>query len=261
MKSFFFFICLFLSVNLYSKHVIVDIAHITDLEPFIEADTLLIFDVGNTLIEGGTCWGHSQSIVTAIEESKARGEDPEEFLKGFAPYWIEAQKFCPGQLIEGELVPLIRRLQERGIKIMGLTHRPVETAASTLDQLFSVGIDFEKSAPYPDQIDLPFVPKARYLEGVIFSTYYNNKGTVLQEFLAYTGLLPTKIVVVDDRSDKLEDVVLTLSNLGLYVVGLHYLYPEQKPYPWDPATSTIQRRLQGSFLNDREAAALLEFTP
>src|SRR5581483_53236 len=96
---------------LYSTHTFETLDSISGLERYVQPDVLIIFDIGNTLIEGGTCWGHSRSIVTAIDDAEARGEDTEEFLKTFAPEWIFAQKFCPGQLVEPETKRVISNLQ------------------------------------------------------------------------------------------------------------------------------------------------------
>ncbi len=229
------------------------------VEALADRDTLVVFDVGNTLIEGGTSWGHARSFGHAILQAAKRGEDPKKFMQIFAPQWIEAQRYCPPRLVDPTIPLLVRRLQNRGIRVMALTHRPVETAGTTLDQLNAVGIDFELTAPYAEQMEIPLGSGVKYIEGVLFATYYNHKGWTLAEFIARAGILPGKIVIVDDRRDKLEEVVTSLSYIGFCVKGVHYQVPDSLAYPWDAEVCAIQKKWMGSVIGDAEAKALLDF--
>lgn len=259
MSRFVLFFLLILG-QLHASETYHDFDRIAYVEALADEETLVIFDVGNTLLESNCSWGHARSFVHAIAQAVKDGRTPQEFIPEFAPQWIEAQRYCSARLIESSLPLLIRRLQNRGIRVMALTHRPVETTASTLDQLNSLGIDLQVTAPYREQMDM-MMPRGqtRYLEGVLFATYYNHKGWAVAEFLARSGVLPAKIIVVDDRRDKLEEVVSTLSGLGFYVKGVHYRYPEKQQFPWDQDISALQRKWMGSILGDAEALALTGF--
>jgi hypothetical protein len=85
--------------------------------------------------------------IVLIERGKAPyGMSREEAIRDSYPGWIKTQQVCPVKPLEKDFVPSLISLQNRGVIVMGLTHRQPSVAHSTVRQIASLGFDFIKTA-------------------------------------------------------------------------------------------------------------------
>lgn len=238
---------------------ILELPSMTQLEQYVDEDTLVLFDLDHTLFEVTTAWGHIAMFHHEIEAGKKAGIDPMTTISRIYPPWVESQEVCSIRPVEAIIPSLIRKLQDRKIKTMGLTHRQIVVSLHALDQLASIDIDFERNTLYDRQLDISgFVAPARFLEGVLFVADYNEKGQVLKAFLDKVGYCPKKVVFVDDGMRNLISVEKALSPLGIPFIGLHYRWLEHAHESWDPEVAELQENTFGTILSDQAARCLLE---
>jgi hypothetical protein len=159
--------------------------------------------------------------------------------------------------VETCTVDVIKELQDRGVKVFGLTARMGTTHARTNAELTKVGLDLKKTSPFPcsDLLTDP-VTQAECREGIIY-TSGRHKGQVLNRFLegflfrslyeeAYRNgqlsagsktryrdgvsessraKLPAEIVFVDDRVTNLDSVQMQLRSAIFFKIPIttyHY---------------------------------------
>lgn len=82
-------------------------------------------------------------------------------------------------------------MQNKKIKIIGLTTRGTESAFSSLKQLDTLEIDLSKTAPYKK--NLFFENGIMFKKGILFADG-NNKGKALKSFFSKIGYFPKSIV-------------------------------------------------------------------
>jgi len=102
----------------------------------------------------------------------------------------------PSKPLEDDFVPTLVSLQNRGITIMGLTHRQPPVADSTVKQVISLGFEFNKTAPSKETFTIPANYPTLYLQGILFVSDYNKKGDVFIPFLSIINQKPSKVVLL-----------------------------------------------------------------
>lgn len=214
------------------------IIHISCFEQIlneIDGDTLILFDIDQTLIDstlivGGLSWG--QYMKQWIDSNM-----PNSQLYGLITYWIAHQVTV--KAVERSIPTIVKDLQSHHV-VLGLTARG-ETNWNyasvpnvdrlTDEQLRSVDICLS----HPTNLDgVPGV-----LNGVIY-TSQNPKGPFLRKILERIPA-PKKIVFVDDNIQHLRSVAEALSDTDDTVfIGCHYTHSENAAAPLDPAVGLVQ---------------------
>ena len=242
-------------------------------------NTLIAFDVDHTLIRPSSLfvaaadqWRDGlQRIISLI---KPEDYDKQEFL-------ISKILFKdPTVLVEEKTLFLIRKLQEKNIKVIALTGAGSgawgcikDVVQWRLTQLKNFGIDFKCAFPHiettlrlrckklgPVSIasEIPQDP-AIFREGVIFSGYYD-KGDSLEQFLAAVALTPKRIIFADDFKEYLEGVMTMCKQKDIDFLGIHYCGSKKGLPVVDEAISQFQLQYlieHKEWLSDNEAKALM----
>ena len=138
---------------------------------------------------------------------------------------------CPSgesSLMQEDSLEQVQRMQEAGIRVIIVTSRSPECQQRTMQQLQAWGFDFRSSAwPPRDGFPEPFQPDeatrpVMYQDGV-FYTAEQNKGKMLKALLEKSDEPnPVLFLVVDQRQDKLNEVMKVFSWTGTKVQSWRY---------------------------------------
>lgn len=232
---------------------IIETKDISEVYSSIEPDTLVLFDVDDT-------------IMTAMTHLSS-----DAWIKFF---WATAQKHIPGnqELIDEllwfgtERVPvvpvdpntptLISDLQEMdGVFTFAYTARsagPDQGPERTIThkQLNTIGIDFAQKGSPSNFHDHP-----SFQHGIIFSSG-QLKGPHLEEILQVIGHRPSKVVFVDDKYKQIISVNESLEAMDIACDCYWYRRAEGKHPDFDPIVAAIQFESlirHGLFISDEEA--------
>lgn len=242
-------------------------------------NTLIVFDVDHTLIRP------SSLFVAAADQWRDGLQRISNLIK---PENHAKQKFLiskilfkdPTVLVEEKTPSLIRKLQEKNIKVIAITGAGSDTWGCIknvvqwrLTQLKNFGIDFKYAFPHIETTlklqckklgpilmtsEIPQDP-AIFREGVIFSGYYD-KGDALEQFLTAVAWTPKRIIFADDFNEYLEGVMTMCKKKNIDFLGIHY-YGSQKGLPSvDETVSQFQLQYlieREEWLSDNEAKALM----
>lgn len=239
-----------------SEAKIIETAHVADALPYIDQETWFLVDLDNTMFEGKQALGHANWFYDEIEQRMSGGMSREEAIRDFYPNWIKTQPICSVKALEDDFVPGLIALQNRGITVMGLTHRQPLVAQATVRQVASLGVDFINTAPSKDSFSVAATTPTIYLQGILFVGDYNKKSDVFIPFLSLVGKTPRKVVFIDDKRKNVEELEQTLSKYGIEYVGIYYTAIEYAK----PVYSRELAKYQYQFLDkimSNEAASLL----
>lgn len=149
------------------------------------------------------------------------------------------------RLVEKNTALIVKKFQDVGCKVFGLTSRYSETAVATREELMKHGIDMSIASPFPNShlLNDP-ITKAACQDGIIFSNG-TPKGPVLNRFLEgfvfhslykealanggkisdLRSRVPNQIIFVDDREQNCLSVHHSLRSavtFGIQLVTYHY---------------------------------------
>jgi hypothetical protein len=191
-----------------------EIKTISEVKDWIVPDTLVIFDLDNTVFEAEDIVAHANFYHDMMKKYPEHGQ------KTLKKIW-DAIKKSNFKLVEPITVEIIKDLQDQGVVVMALTSRDLELKEATLRQVKSAGIDFSKTSPKRE---------SRYCHnGILFADDNFPKGPALLAYLAGTGFKPKRIILVDDLETNLISVGNTTG-----AIGLHYpLVDKKRHLEWD----------------------------
>lgn len=198
-----------------------EVASLKDIQPKLEAGTLVVFDIDNTLL---TPSGHIGSdhwydyLLSAIARDDASLTPAQVEAKADAAWDRELPKTTPVP-VEALSPAFVAALQKRGFKVMALTGRGAADAAVTFAQLKAVGYDLAASAPSAK--DWRAKSGGLYSRGVYLAGP-GDKGVFLLDFLKAAGLKPKAVVFVDDKPKNVRAVDAALTAAGVAVAACRY---------------------------------------
>lgn len=256
------------------------IEHLYDEMSAYDENTLVIFDVDDTLItpedvilrpKGRYLRRH---IISTLSQSNQR-----QFLekKDYITSSVLLQRKI--QLIESFTPHLITALQQKGVKVIALTAISGGRLGLIpsiedwrLQELAQLNYNFEGVFDSPISFkELSDLPPLKvygnevlntsppvYKNGIIFSGI-TPKGNALREFLELVNWKPQLVVFVDDHLLFLESVEKNMRVLGIDFIGYHYDAAERLPGELDETIGKIQFNYvmqTGLWLTDEEARAM-----
>lgn len=250
-----------------------------------DQQTLVVFDVDETLIKPTDTalqllWQpavFSKEDVQWMRQLKAKRQ--KHLAKTCSFYAGEAfTRIWSQQLLKSSYVPIepttvetVRKLQQRGIKVIALTAcragRRGDIPALQqwrFDELKKLAIDFSSAFPFKEKWieELPLNEgyHPMYYRGILMATYTNPKGNVLSAFLDHCGWAPKKILFFDDRKDYVEGVVRAMRARGISCHG--YWYCAVRRQKIKLKRTIVQAQFDyliqhGHMISEQEAASIL----
>jgi len=192
-----------------------EIKFMHEITPQIDSNTLVVFDIDNTVIEPTGNLGSDQWYYFLVNKFQNRFNLSEyDAHRKAEPMWNMAQSYIKTQAVEEETSQIIARLQENNIYVMALTARSSHIAEITRQQLLENNIDFQKYAPDLDKTSLVFSKNLIYEKGILYQGEGYNKGKTLVSFLEHINFKPKNIVFIDDKVKNTAHVHKALEELG-----------------------------------------------
>ena len=217
-----FLLSIVVSYGLYATELS-RIKHVLAYSP--DRDTLVVFDIDNTLLIPATDLGSDQWFSYLVQEQIDAGLEHDAALAKIVPVYEHVQ--CRKELIPTEpyLSYAVKQIQEQCSHVICLTARSNLLAERTLEQLAKNSLNFHISQMQTYVFDI--YASSIYKNGVIFCAN-NNKGSVLLHFLDVIGYRPKRIIFVDDKEKNLSDVKYAVSQRAIEYNGLRYCGCDQR---------------------------------
>lgn len=240
----------------------IEIKKMESILPKIEQDTLVIFDIDNTILEPTQMLGSDQWYGYRLKFHLDAGLSTDKAIDIALSEWIKVQLKTPVQAVEKSTPKIIKNLQKKNITVMALTARPIELQKATELQLRSVGVDLRGSQVLGARdVDVEGEHPSLFKHGSLFVGPKNNKGEVLVKFLEQINYHPQRIVFIDDKEKHILNVGDALKELKLSYIGFRYGATDKYVADFDKITANTQHRhfeKTGEFLSDEAAKSLTE---
>lgn len=236
---------------------IIETQYIDDVIPLVDAETWFLVDLDNCMFQGAQALGHANWFYDELQQRMQKGMNRDDAIRDFYPHWIKTQKICKVKPLEKNFVPALTALQNKGVVIMGLTHRQPFVADSTLQQVYSLGFDFLKTAPSKETFCIPAQTPTLYSQGILFVGDYNKKNEIFEPFLSLIGKTPKKIVFIDDKRKNVEELE-RLTNYGIEYIGVHYTAIDHASTVYVKEIAEFQYKILNQIISNEAALILME---
>lgn len=235
---------------------IIEIHNIDEMAKHVEDETLLVFDIDNTIMEPAQTLGSDQWFYHRIDEYQEKGYSSQEALEMALAEWMAVQNVTKVKRVEPAVADLIEAFQKEGRPLIGLTTRGLGLATRTIEQLETLDIDLSKTSPI--QGDHFFENKGGVLfrKGILF-TAGTNKGTAFFKLLEKAGHSVKKILFVNDKASHLREVERACKRKKVEFLGLRYGFLDQKIKSMRKDLAKIQWDHFGKLLSDHDAEKAL----
>lgn len=234
---------------------IIETQNITELRSHITQDTLVIFDIDNTIMAPVQQLGSDQWFHHRMDTHRATGKNKRDSLELALAEWMSVQNVTKMRLVEPECEQLIHSLQEEGYTVMGLTTRGLGLSTRTVYQLQSLNVTLAATAPVDHDIFFENGQGVLFRQGILF-TAGSHKGKALDKFLQTTGIQPKRIVFINDKEDHLTPVDQFCQHAGIPFTGLRYGYLDEWVAGFRKDITAVQFVHFGHILSDEEAEVM-----
>lgn len=222
----------------------------------VEKETLVIFDLDNTLMESSQHLGSSQwadDLGTKLVEAGKSYEEADRLVNAI---WCEVQPQIKVRTIDPQTKEVLQILQAKGNDLFIMTARNRPEIQFTHQQLSSLQLhSYLNYMPFTNfEVPLTERESIYYENGVLFSTSMHKKGIALKAFFDQINRLPKRIVFIDDKWSHVKDIGLLAEQLGIEYVGVRFSGADERVRTYDPEIARIQYEHLPYLISDEEAA-------
>lgn len=229
---------------------IVEISHLDEMTSHITPQTLIVFDIDNTIY-------HSKQYLGSDEWFGHRCQ--QHGLDQALSEWMAVQNITDVVPVEEHVATYIADLQQKGYTVMGLTTRGLGMALCTTRQLGSLGVHLGKSAPSQDEHFFTNGLGILYRQGILF-TSGTHKGICFKKLMELIDYQPKRVVFINDKASHLKPVEEVCLQQGIDFTGLRYGYIDATVEAFRPEIADLQFKKFTEIISDEEAATMLQKT-
>jgi hypothetical protein len=224
---------------------------------FLKSGDLIILDLDNTLMIPRQQLGSDQWFYHRIDHHLTQGLTRKQALKEALHEWHSVQAITKVLPCEASTADWVRRWQKEGRTVMGLTTRGVGMSQITIDQLTSLNINLDATAPHHGELFYLNPWGILFRQGIMF-TAGTHKGKALGFLLDELQLNPSRIVFVNDKESHIQQLQETVDARNIPFLGLRYGAVDDWVASFNPAIADVQWEQFGHIISDEQAAKLLE---
>lgn len=232
---------------------ILESKNISSVLDYVDKNTLVIFDIDNTLIESSHHVGNVAWLAHIMDKLVKKGLNRKEAIGKQYQLWRDLQKSISVKLVDPDSISVLNNLHDSDIKTIGLTGRGADISDRTEEQLKSVGISLSRKTIHDQEVELDKL--ARFMKGVLSLEFDGHKGKRLVDLFSRLKFVPKRVLFVDDKRHHLEDVKDVLIKSGIPFKGIRYGGADEQEQSFNPdkARDELLR-----FFEDRKDSELIK---
>lgn len=253
MKKVFLFLVLFTATL---RGEIIEIHSLDEVDPYIYSGQLIVFDIDNTLMYPKQQLGSHRWFLSRLAHYENNECEPQFALEKALDEWTAIQSFTEVRMVEPFTSSIVRDLQEQGRTVMGMTTRGLSMARFTLEQLGSLKIHLDITAPTSREHFFYDRQGVLFRNGILF-TAGTHKGRALFHFLDEIRYHPLSVLYIDDEYSHLEEVEKICQERQIDFIGLRYGHLDEQDMHFSKELTDMQLQHFGKLISDEEAEDLL----
>ncbi len=203
------------------------------LEHVKNDDTLVIFDIDNTLVHTAQDLGSDAWAYWMVEQKLRQGMQVQDAIEYIFDLFNHVHEHIDVFPVEDQSVSVVHQLKELSIPTICLTSRPGSMIDRTQEQLKKVGFVLNCPVGLNKAVTLHMNSRVEMANGIICGGI-NDKGDVLSSIfdkLDYQS--PNTVVFIDDKSSCVESIGKACSKGGIGYTGIRYGYLDQVAAAFD----------------------------
>ncbi len=220
MKKFSWIFFFFLFSNLFAQ--IFEIKNIEEVEKYLQKDSLIIFDLDNTLIETSQELGGDQWFEARIKYFSQTMPSQEAFEKTYDE-WYQLQSITKNCCVEKKTKAIFDKIV-KNYQAFALTTRGYDTSHCVLRELKRLKLDFSNKGEEAYFLNKKLV---LFKEGIIFANGLRKAEVFFQYFEKHKPHYK-KIIFIDDKKSHLENFEKFCAKEKIDFVGLRYGFLDDK---------------------------------
>lgn len=246
-----------MSIGLTLNAEIIEVAHFNELEKHVADASIIVLDIDDTLLVPVQTLGTDVWFQYRFDFYKQHHPSQIALDKALAE-WEAVRHLTEVKVVEDGTDAVIKKLQDAGCVVMGLSTQGLALTTRTLIQLESLNIDLSLTSPSSN--DHYFMNKqgVLYRNGILF-TSGTRKGEAFLKLCDLIGMSPQKVVFINDKRTHLRDMEETLQAEGVQFLGLRYAHSDERVAHFDRQIADVQWKHSnfGRILTDDEAMEII----
>lgn len=220
------------------------LSQIVDELEHADDQTLIVFDVAETLIT------YKDSM---LQPRFANNPKLKQFNKEFHKVFITPESLdkitdkletsAAFITCEKETAQIIKRIQDSGKRVIALTRYSHKLSRLRDKQLKECGINFESSF-FPEEILFQELSQGAQIHPIFYHglllTGSLQKGPVLAAFLDHVQFRPSRVIMIDNDKKYLISVADAMKSKDIPFKGYHYCGADKMPDTWDDGVIQFQ---------------------
>lgn len=237
----------------------IEIQELSEIVYYVDQpETLVFFDIDNTLLESSQQLGSIPWAEHVMRECEKEGATPQEAGRKMMDDWHNLLPYLRVKPVDPRTPEVVQDLCARGAHVLCLTAREPFAADATCMHLQSIGV--ELATPISGQQEYSFssdLPNGFYDRGILYSTLLLKKADLLLQFIQRNHLESYNVLFIDDKAHNLEPVERTLADAGIVCQAFHFTGANDRFALFNPSIAELQYQALPHFLSNEEAAQKL----
>lgn len=200
-------------------------------------NTLVIFDIDNTLLHPATDLGSDQWFYHKVQELMLDGIDHQKALQEMLPIYFHINHHIHLVPTEADALEIVKQIQQKTDFVMCLTARSLPLIRVTQEQLRKNNFSFKLFDLKHHEFHLTY--PCCYSDGVLFCAS-NDKGIALFALLDHVGFTPGKIIIIDDKEKNLHALINAAQKRKIPCIGLRYAGCDHRVVNFDKHRTQVE---------------------
>lgn len=246
-----------LFINSFLQSEIYEIAHFEEIYKYLEPETLVVYDLDDTLISMNQHMGSDHWFYHQFDRYQKSGMSTRDALEKALNEWESVQHLSGCKAVE-HVNPEVVAYTQAHYTVIGLTTRGLALASRTSQLLRESGYNLSVNPLTQDE--LHFMQENEgilFRKGILF-TAGRHKGECLEKLLKAVGFTPKRVLFINDKKSHLLPVEEFCERVGIEFTGLRYGFVDKRRDAYNPEVGDLQWAHFGTILSDVEAECLLQ---
>ena len=210
------------------------------LEHAKDCNTMVIFDIDNTLVHTNQDLGSDPWAYWFVKERLKEGMMPRQALAYMFDVFRHVHSHIQVYPVEEKTVNIVQQLKDRDIPTICLTGRQSAMIDVTQEQMKKTGFNFNSPECLMKQLTVKMKHPVEMANGIICGGM-NEKGDVLAKiFQTLNFKAPESIVFIDDRQNCINSLSKHCSDNNIAYTGLRYGFMDHVVAQFDPQKAQQQ---------------------
>jgi len=199
---------------------IIESKRIVDVLQYITPDTLVIFDIDNTLIEPVQPFGGHAWFLNLVQRFKRQGLQEFDAILKASEILKKMQAYISFKTVEPYTPEVIEQLKQQQIDVMAMTSRGQNFVECTCETLNACNITFRPTTIYDKQFHFGTI--GCWQDGILYTGDERSKGETLISFFEESNYFPTHVLFIDDSQCHVESVSVSLGEKNISSMCIRY---------------------------------------